>query len=1651
MTNVTKHHDIYQMCGFLPVCIIKEREWHPSGTVSGQMQRNCSYMQFSDKRGDGKMNGRKMKRKWKRWTAGWLAALVLLNALAAGEFCVHAEEPEMTQTAETKPSEEYEDAEAESGDELPTLPEEEALPGTSGEQLDKGVPPAEDSVVPDTLPENPEKELPEGSKEGPEEELPEGPKENPEEEVQELPEEISAVRSANEDRIVLERTEGDHHMIFSQEPVKGFVYETEYTLLEGGISAALTFGIRDRENAAAKWMGANVNFDDRNARVFQVENGARDIGAGSVEGILDHGKAIHARLQVTEDGAMTYEVYNVDSPDKKVTVTGQIDNYEGGYLGLLTFNSKAEFTGTHYSLQGDEGGEEPPLESYHTNLEGLQFTGGEWKVTENGLYSDGTGKGDCFALSGTKGSNFVYSTEVTFESREGAAALVFRSNGDLERKECYAVNIDAGSHWCKFWRWQSNEALQLIDEKEVPATEHETYVLKVVAADGWILYYVNDQLVASTGDYTLQPGDLGQSTVRKEGVFGLLNWNSRVTFQNTYYKELDGTFNPLLKDLYVTASSGTVEKRPQFVSTEPMTIQYVRNDVTAVEVHADCFSEAAEVTVTDAKGTTYSPGDRIPVDTGINLLTITSKVCAEEDEHTFDSAVCYRVNVHRLKPDAVYYNEPYRGQYHYSVKEGWANDPNGMVYYKGKYHLFYQFYDDRAWGPMHWAHAVSTDLLHWEDQPIALYPDANGAMFSGCIVVDEHNTSGLFSGEDGGLVALITADGNGQRIKLAYSEDEGASWTKVDEIAADWTDDPLQNRDFRDPKVFRWENKWFMVVAGGPLRIYSSEDLRSWNCESVYADLHTECPDLYPVETEAGQVKWVLSRGGRFYKIGDFRQQDGKWQFFPDSGYESRDGIMNFGHDSYAAMTYYVQDFGTAEHPSIPKIIELNWMNTWNDYCNQVAVKNGSDFNGTFNLQLTLGLAEEDGTYVLTQTPLREYETLRDTEQKIEYKRAAVKEDNKLLEGFAGDAYEIVSRFYPGEGTRKVGFRLRTGEGEETQVIYDLEKEWLSIDRSRSGILISGEFAKVDGQQVTPNADGSVDLHIYVDRSSVEVFAKGNTAAGAEQIFPSPSSVGASVLIEGEGAEADIEIYPFRSIWKDRVEVTAPQMIGSTMALEQRLYAGREQKLKAYVLPISVDQEIVWSVVSGDDVVSVDRNGTVTGKKAGTAVVKAASKADPSLTLEFTLEVKEDRFQTNIPEYVSTGGNWFIDGETLMDFNTAANDFYLSAEPVEGDCSMEADISFERGLVNLFAGSASGGPFAEGGAYALQLSDRSQVRLFRFGVDGDTALGSLPEPVNDGAYHHIQVTKTGNLLQVYMDRAEEPCLSWEFDQTEEFFQNGHMGIGLWDGAVNVQNLYVYIDLASVEEAVEQAGDVEEEIYTAESYQAYKEALRKAQQLLKDGTSSKKEADTVVRELKEAKDALTEKEKDPGSSGDDSQKPGGEDTGEKDPEQKPGGDDSGNKDPEQKPGGDDSGEKDQNQKPGSSSGGKKKGSSGRGSGDASVPPASVPAAAGSEASVLTASSGAAAGNFMPVDEAEEAVPEETGSFDEQITKNEEAEPDETPEEIVDLENGEIPLAAGTGKESRTGSYAVLLTVLALALSAGGIWLVLTAKRQKEENE
>lgn len=1007
--------------------------------------------------------------------------------------------------------------------------------------------------------------------------------------------------------VTVGNTHGDHFAAYNGEKTNDFILEADVELVSGGYDesretrcAGLIFGLGSQKTTSRfwRWNCANIDAGRTGEDAFRVFGpGIPDTNHdGALDGV-DPSKPIHLKMDMKATGEFTYTFGNVGGEMR--TLTDKINDWTGGYVGVMSFCTEARFSKISFQDRADHSADSTPAGpaaapvelkgDWKTNLTDLTAYGGTWEVRENGLYSSAVDKGNCWVYSKATGTNFVYSTDVTFLKDAGAATLLFRSAKGEGFEDCYAMNIDGASQECKMWRQElvveddqsGSFDVQLMDAKKVDAAADKTYHLTAVAIGSWLQFYVNGELVGSTGDYTLQPGNKGQDTYLKSGCLGLLNWNGEMVFQNTYYTPVDDKFTPLAKDINITSSTGTVEDAGHFRQLEPIMIQYVGNDAATVNVNVTPVSSAAKVTVQGPDGKDYPNGKNIPVSVGKNYVVITIT-----DEKYGDTATAtYRVNVHRRQAGEVYYNEPYRGQYHYSVKDGWANDPNGMVYADGVWHLFYQFDDDpQHAGQVHWAHATSKDLVTWEEHPIAFYPDAYGAMFSGCAVLDEDNTSGLFPEGKGGLVAIVTADGNGERIEAAHSEDGGLTWIKEEDIVLDWSDDPLQVRDFRDPKVFRWEGKWFMVIAGGPLRIYSSDNLLDWTCESTYPDLHTECPDLYPIQTADGTVKWALSRGGRFYKIGDFTQVKGKWTFVPDEAYKDKDGVMNFGQDSYAAMTFYTQDFGTAAKPTIPEIIEINWMNTWNDgYCQRVASavkeKAGVDqqFNGTFNLLLKLGLEKRDGKYALTQTPIEQYEGLRD-KAAVTLTGAEVTGKNDLLKDFKGDCYEIAATFTPDKDTSKVGFRLREGGSEATVVTCDLKTDTISIDRSQSGVLVSDVFKTPDSQKITRNADGTVDLHIYVDRASVEVFTSGYAVAGAEQIFPKADSTGVSVFAEGGTAKADITIYPMNSIWNASAPAAETDVTRGEAALELYQREGSPKAAAASFSDVKADSEYAAAV-----------------------------------------------------------------------------------------------------------------------------------------------------------------------------------------------------------------------------------------------------------------------------------------------------------------------------------------------------------------------------------------------------------------------------------------------------------------------------------------
>lgn len=457
-----------------------------------------------------------------------------------------------------------------------------------------------------------------------------------------------------------------------------------------------------------------------------------------------------------------------------------------------------------------------------------------------------------------------------------------------------------------------------------------------------------------------------------------------------------------------------------------------------------------------------------------------------------------------LSAHAQELNETYRPQFHFSPKAHWMNDPNGMVYYNGTYHLFFQYYPEaKVWGPMHWGHATSKDMVHWKEQPIALFPDSLGYIFSGSAVVDVNNTSGFAKDGKIPLVAIFThhnpelekqKTGKHEYQSLAYSLDEGKSWTK-------YSGNPVLPNpgitDFRDPKV-RWyepQKKWIMTLATKDrITFYSSPDLKAWTRESEFgSDIGAhggvwECPDLLPIPHHGKQV-WALivninpggpnkGSAGQYF-LGDF---DGK-SFKPLS---TETKWLDYGADNYAAVTF--SNTGNRN-------ILLGWMSNW-QYANQVPTDPWRSAN---TVPRELGIKTVGKALFLVSEPVKELDNLNI--KTVSQKNTTVKAPIDL----AKKTQKNAGLFKLELNAKKIedfAVTLSNDEGNKIIVGYDKTTNQYYIDRTNSGRTDFEEgFAK---KHFAPRISTSPDLTftLLADVASVEFFADGGLTVMTDIFFP---------------------------------------------------------------------------------------------------------------------------------------------------------------------------------------------------------------------------------------------------------------------------------------------------------------------------------------------------------------------------------------------------------------------------------------------------------------------------------------------------------------------------------------------------------------------
>jgi sucrose-6-phosphate hydrolase SacC (GH32 family) len=436
------------------------------------------------------------------------------------------------------------------------------------------------------------------------------------------------------------------------------------------------------------------------------------------------------------------------------------------------------------------------------------------------------------------------------------------------------------------------------------------------------------------------------------------------------------------------------------------------------------------------------------------------------------------------------YREPLRPQFHFSSRRGWNNDPNGLVFYKGEYHLFYQHNPyGRNWGNMHWGHAVSPDLVHWQELPIALYPDEHGTMFSGSAVVDWDNAAGFQAGEEKPLVCIFTAAGDPFTQGLAYSNDRGRSWTK-------YANNPVLPNIVggnRDPKVFwhRPVNKWIMALFldKDTYALLSSANLKQWDrLSEVPFPGTSECPEFFEIPLDGNRLntRWIFYGGNGRYLIGKF---DGK-TFTRESGPEA----LNFGNCFYASQTF------TGIPPADGRRILIPW--------GQVDLP-GMPFNQMMGLPVELTLRTTGRQLRLCVNPVKELQSLRGRHYALGPQSLAP--GRNPLAAVKGELLEILADIQAGQAA-EFGLKVRG-----VPLVYDARKQELSCQ---------GKTAPF------PLVEGKASLHLFVDRASIDIFGNNGLLYMPIGVIASPDDTSLDLYARGGEAKISLlEVFELDSAW----------------------------------------------------------------------------------------------------------------------------------------------------------------------------------------------------------------------------------------------------------------------------------------------------------------------------------------------------------------------------------------------------------------------------------------------------------------------------------------------------------------------------------------
>ena len=776
----------------------------------------------------------------------------------------------------------------------------------------------------------------------------------------------------------------------------------------------------------------------------------------------------------------------------------------------------------------------------------------------------------------------------------------------------------------------------------------------------------------------------------------------------------------------------------------------------------------------------------------------------------FNSKVKF-ADIYYGKSDYSYYTELYRNQYHFSQYAHWNNDPNGLVYYDGYYHLFYQHHPyNNYWGDMYWGHARSEDLAHWELLPICLFPDEDwgegtGYMWSGSAYEYRRGDSADIDalnwfpdGDGNGIIAFYTRDGGRQDQMIMSSDDGGMTWTKrklIPQDVATGADGIFHKVACRDPKVFPVETKngkttaWGMVVTGqqeNKVWFMKSTNLLDWSYAGQFSANVPECPDVLTLTADDGEVYTVMTLTSREYIVGKMNY-DGNSIVFTDKDGGAIDPVdiqrMDFGTDSYAAQTFSIRDESS---DYFGKTVGIHWFagvpadTDSGIYANARKVWNGSGMT----IPVIYGLATEGDGYILTQTPIVKDSDAFTKSDLITLDNITVNASSEnILKDVNTHIFEMLINL-DNPDNASVSIKINVGDNEYTEIGWNAEEGYF-VDRrftSSAGLNIRDyHFRYTSG----PRDFGSQDFYILSDNGGVEVFCDDFKIPFYLLTLASPYSVKAEFSVDKAVTVESLELNEIASVWRDGETATGETVLYiSDETLELDTSISKERPVTAYS---TSGEKITWELTSGSEVIAIENT-------TGGVIVKAlkAGKAMITATCGNQKKVVDVTVYNSTPDTdISFGasgivsGTWIGKNSEIVALSPAGDGYILSSQSAaDFNCSVAFSLD---AVAAAFIFRAT----EDMSEYIIFNYDNNEKIVKMWSHNGEIGRASAPD-VNTGNVV-LRVEAKGTSVKAYINgRLAIDVIIGDNEPTEgNFGLNVYSGKATFKSVVNFNDKYTY--------------------------------------------------------------------------------------------------------------------------------------------------------------------------------------------------------------------------------------------------------------------